>query len=319
AEVQEDTNIQIRTSDDTELVIEEEEPTKVVEDQGSGESEKETNEEERQQIAKDAEIAKQLQEDIHGASQEQEKLIVVAEADPTKDKVYEFVPMDSELEILRLKRKDEQVKKECSKKEGSRKKSLARKRAGEKLSKEGDKRQKTEYEKEKDELRLSLKITPNDDSEVYYEPLSRKYPIISWEYLLLGRIDDQDKEVYKLTRSDGSSSYHEDIQAFVRRLDRQDLNDLYSLVQERFQTTSLEGHDLILWGDLKMIFDPDESNEIWMNQQDWKLMKWKLHENCEVHTLFMWNTPMEINMLVKKRVPSDQGNFEEDVDVAVKS
>ncbi|GKG40202.1 hypothetical protein Tco_0466979, partial [Tanacetum coccineum] len=37
AEVQEDTNIQIRTSDDTELVIEEEEPTKVVEDQGSGE------------------------------------------------------------------------------------------------------------------------------------------------------------------------------------------------------------------------------------------------------------------------------------------
>ncbi|GJY04054.1 hypothetical protein Tco_0369994 [Tanacetum coccineum] len=73
--------------------------------------------------------------------------------------------------------------------------------------------------------------------------------------------------------------------------------------EERFQTTNLEGHELILWGDLKMIFDPDESNEIWMNQQDWKLMKWKLHKNCRVHSLFMWSTPMKINMLVEKEYP----------------
>ncbi|GJR83220.1 hypothetical protein Tco_0154005 [Tanacetum coccineum] len=39
-----------------------------------------------------------------------------------------------------------------------------------------------EYEKEKEELRLSLKIIPNDDSEVDYEPLSRKFPIVNWEY-----------------------------------------------------------------------------------------------------------------------------------------
>ncbi|GJT13734.1 hypothetical protein Tco_0860776 [Tanacetum coccineum] len=39
-----------------------------------------------------------------------------------------------------------------------------------------------EYEKEKEELRLSLKIIPNDDSEVDYEPLSRKFPIMNWEY-----------------------------------------------------------------------------------------------------------------------------------------
>ncbi|GKB54987.1 hypothetical protein Tco_0905740 [Tanacetum coccineum] len=35
-----------------------------------------------------------------------------------------------------------------------------------------------EYEKEKEELRLSLKIISNDDSEVNYEPLSIKFPII---------------------------------------------------------------------------------------------------------------------------------------------
>ncbi|GJV25480.1 hypothetical protein Tco_1378175 [Tanacetum coccineum] len=79
---------------------------------------------------------------------------------------------------------------------------------------------------------------------------------------LLGKIGAKGIEVYKLTKANGSSNFHGDIQAFLRRLDRQDLNDLYSLVQERFQDHSLEGHDLLLWGDLKMIFDPDESNEL---------------------------------------------------------
>ncbi|GKC71807.1 hypothetical protein Tco_1117690 [Tanacetum coccineum] len=79
--------------------------------------------------------------------------------------------------------------------------------------------------------------------------------------------------------------------------------DELRLVQERFQGHPLEGHDLLLWGDLKMLFDPDEKDELWMNQLDWKLLKWKLHENCGVHTLFMDGTPMEINMLVEKKYP----------------
>ncbi|GJV25811.1 hypothetical protein Tco_1378506 [Tanacetum coccineum] len=161
----------------------------------------------------------------------------------------------------------------------------------------------TEYEKEKEELRLSLKIISGDDSEVNYEPLSRRFPIMNWEYKLLGNVDAKDMYVYKLTRADGSSSYHGDMQAFLRRLDRQDLNDLYRLVQERFQDHPLEGHDLLLWGDLRMLFDPDEKDELWMNQLDWKLLKWKLYESCGVHTLFMDGTPMEINMLVEKKYP----------------
>ncbi|GKD99009.1 hypothetical protein Tco_1382906, partial [Tanacetum coccineum] len=59
----------------------------------------------------------------------------------------------------------------------------------------------------------------------------------------------------------------------------------------------------LLWGDLRMIFDPDEKDELWMNQLDWQLLKLKLHENYGVHTLFMDGTPMEINMLVEKKYP----------------
>ncbi|GKB45698.1 hypothetical protein Tco_0896451 [Tanacetum coccineum] len=120
-----------------------------------------------------------------------------------------------------------------------------------------------EYKKEKEELRLSLKIISNDDSEVDYEPLSRKFPIVNWEYQLLGKMKAKDM----------------------------------------FQDHPLKGHDLLLWGDLRMIFDLDEKDALWMNQLDWKLLRWKLYESCGVHTLFMDGTPMEINMLVEKKYP----------------
>ncbi|GKA51194.1 hypothetical protein Tco_0744390 [Tanacetum coccineum] len=123
-----------------------------------------------------------------------------------------------------------------------------------------------EYKKEKEELRLSLKIISNDDSEVDYEPLSRKFPITNWEYQLLGKIEVKDM-----------------------------------LVQEMFQDHPLEGYDLLLWGDLRMIFDPDEKDAQWMDQLGWKLLRWKLYESCGVHTLFVDGTPMEINMLLEKK------------------
>ncbi|GKC70188.1 hypothetical protein Tco_1116071 [Tanacetum coccineum] len=91
--------------------------------------------------------------------------------------------------------------------------------------------------------------------------------IVSWEYILLGMTEAKDSEVCKITRKDGSSSFHGDFQALLRRLDRQDLRQLYNLVQERFKDNLLEGHDLDLWGDLRMLFDPNEEDDIWLNQQ----------------------------------------------------
>ncbi|GJT85184.1 hypothetical protein Tco_1066901 [Tanacetum coccineum] len=76
-----------------------------------------------------------------------------------------------------------------------------------------------EYEKEKEELRLNLKIIFGDDSEVNYEPLSRRFLIVNLEYKLLGSVDTKGMYVYKLTRADESSSYHRDMQAFLRRLE----------------------------------------------------------------------------------------------------
>ncbi|GKB73937.1 hypothetical protein Tco_0935349, partial [Tanacetum coccineum] len=137
--------------------------------------------------------------------------------------------------------------------------------------------------------------------------------------LVLILLEAKDSEVCKITRADGSSSFHGDIQALLRRLDRQDLSQLYSLVQERFKDHPLEGHDLDLWGDLRMIFDPNEEDDIWLNQQYWELLRWKLHEYSGVHSLFLDGTSIQINMLVEKKYPLKKAILEKMINLKIEA
>ncbi|GJU75664.1 hypothetical protein Tco_1272734 [Tanacetum coccineum] len=99
-------------------------------------------------------------------------------------------------------------------------------------------------------------------------------------------------------------TFHGDFQRLFKKTDRtKELFQLYSLVQERYKHRSIEGHDLDLWGDLKMMFDPNEEDDIWLNQHYWELLRWKLHEYSGVHSLFLDGTSIQINMLVDKKYP----------------
>ncbi|GJZ27618.1 hypothetical protein Tco_0572265 [Tanacetum coccineum] len=46
-----------------------------------------------------------------------------------------------------------------------------------------------------------------------------------------------------------------------------------------------------------------ERNEVWRNQQDWTLISWRLYENCGIHTLLLDDTLISFHMLVEKRYP----------------
>ncbi|GKC45048.1 ribonuclease H-like domain-containing protein, partial [Tanacetum coccineum] len=164
-------------------------------------------------------------------------------------------------------------------------KTLTRRRARDKQVEDSSKRQKKEKE--------------SDDFEQEKEDL-RIYPIVNLEYQLHGRMEMKDMEAYKLTRADRIVSFHGGTESLFRRLDRDDLKVLYKLVQERFKDHSLKEKELILWGDLGMMFDPDE---IWKNQESWKVLRWRLYENSGVHSVFLIDTPIEINMLVEKKYP----------------
>ncbi|GKC36913.1 hypothetical protein Tco_1049297 [Tanacetum coccineum] len=55
------------------------------------------------------------------------------------------------------------------------------------------------------------------------------------------------------------------------------LETLYKLVKAKYESTRpVEDLDLILWGDLKTMFEPHVEDKVWRNQQDYKVLSWKV-------------------------------------------
>ncbi|GJW20908.1 hypothetical protein Tco_0031530 [Tanacetum coccineum] len=186
---------------------------------------------------------------------------------------------------------------------GIRRKTLARRRASDKQGQDSSKRQKkkketADYEEEKDELRMWLTVVPDEEEFVDPEILHTKFPIVDWESQSLYSM-----HVYKIIRADGNTSYHKTFESMLKSFDRHDLEVLHRLVMERFQDNTPEGYNLMLWGDLKILVDPKQDDDIWKNQNQWKIISWKLYETCGVHTLMVDGTLMTIHMFVEKKYP----------------
>ncbi|GJX36897.1 hypothetical protein Tco_0248454 [Tanacetum coccineum] len=88
----------------------------------------------------------------------------------------------------------------------------------------------------------------------------------------------------------------------VSRFDRLDFIELHSLVMQRFSTTTSEGIDLVLWGDLRIIFEETADDDIWKNQEKWIIKSWTFYENCKVHILAL-EDGTKIHMLAERRYP----------------
>ncbi|GKC18573.1 hypothetical protein Tco_1020723, partial [Tanacetum coccineum] len=140
-----------------------------------------------------------------------------------------------------------------------------KKRAGTKLIQEIIKKQKVEDDKETTELKQLMKIIPDEDEVA---------------------IDAIPLAVNQMLKSFG----------------REDLEDLYKLVKVKYESTRpVEYMDLLLWGDLKTMFKPHVEDKVWRNQQEYKVLNWKLYESCGVHSLTMQH--VQIYMLVEKKYP----------------
>ncbi|GKF31040.1 hypothetical protein Tco_0100838 [Tanacetum coccineum] len=88
----------------------------------------------------------------------------------------------------------------------------------------------------------------------------------------------------------------------LKSFSKEDLEDLYKLVKAKYGSTRpVEELDLFLWGDLKTMFDPHVKDQIWKNQQNYKVLDWKLYDSCRVHSLRMQH--VYIHILVGKRYP----------------
>ncbi|GJZ66864.1 hypothetical protein Tco_0630104 [Tanacetum coccineum] len=238
-------------------------------------------------------------------------------------RVNTFIPMDSE--VVKSKKETEESSKgtedelesDKSKKaesseekaKGSRKKILGKKRAGKEQQQESSKRQRMEDDKETDEheevevddeaeLKKHLVIVKDDDIAIDAIPLATKPPVIV-EYKIIkeGIIGH-----YQLIRADGSSKRYSSMIRMLQGIDREDLETLWKLVKTKHgDTRPKDEHERVLWGDLKVMFEPDIKSDVWRNLQGYKVTIWKLFDSCGVHFVRFGN--VHIFMLVEKRYP----------------
>ncbi|GKA88730.1 hypothetical protein Tco_0810494 [Tanacetum coccineum] len=273
--------------------------------------------EERKRIARDAEIAKQLQEEYDKARQEQEVVAkdnqarVINWSDPAvlryhalQNRPYSIAEVRKNM-CMYLKNqggfKMSHFKGMSSKKKQSRKKSLARKRAGEKQGEESTKRQKIEDDIEKGELKAYLDLVPREEFAMEIESLATKYPIVDWKTHVL----TENFMYYQIIRADRGSKNYKIFSEMLDDFKRQDVMDLYRLVEERYVTSRPEGYDLMLWGDLKILFQSDEEDEVWRHQHEYNLISWRLFDSCGIHILLMDNG-ISIHMMIDKKYPLTQ-------------
>ncbi|GJZ04726.1 hypothetical protein Tco_0538001 [Tanacetum coccineum] len=138
------------------------------------------------------------------------------------------------------------------------------KRAGDKLEFDESKKQKADENEEviednEAELKKHLVIVKDDDIAIDAIPLATKPPVIG--------------------------------------IDREDLETLWKLVKTKHGDTRPEDeHERVLWGDLKVMFEPDIKSDVWRNLQGYKVTIWKLFDSCGVH--FVRN--LKIHMMNNK-------------------
>ncbi|GJY99551.1 hypothetical protein Tco_0516981 [Tanacetum coccineum] len=142
--------------------------------------------------------------------------------------------------------KDEDKDEESTRKRklGTRKKMKSRKRRYIQHTSEDD------SDKENDELRLCLKIAQDEEKEF-----------------------DESKEgeinLNVVTRSNGQQRYFSVLTTVLSIFDREDLNAVFQLVMDKYHDEMPEGFERVLWGDLKVLFKPDEQDEFWSSQHEY--------------------------------------------------
>ncbi|GKF42016.1 hypothetical protein Tco_0125358 [Tanacetum coccineum] len=109
-----------------------------------------------------------------------------------------------------------------------------------------------------------------DEEEVAIDavPLATKSPsIVDWKIHKEGK-----KSYYKIVRADGKSQMYKVFSQMLKSFTSEDLEDLYKLVNAIYGSTRpVEDLDLVLWNDLKTMFEPHVEDEIWKLQQRYKV------------------------------------------------
>ncbi|GJY57417.1 hypothetical protein Tco_0456532 [Tanacetum coccineum] len=71
-------------------------------------------------------------------------------------------------------------------------------------------------------------------------------------------------------------------------------------------------------GSSRIMFESKEDDELWKNQEEWKLQSWIFYDNCKVYVLRL-KDGIEINMLAERRYPLTKNTLERMMDLRLTS
>ncbi|GJR81485.1 hypothetical protein Tco_0152270 [Tanacetum coccineum] len=110
-------------------------------------------------------------------------------------------------------------------------------------------------DQEEAEMKKHMEIVV-DEEEIVVDaiPLATKPPIIvDWKI-----IKEEKMGYFQLIRADGSSRRYSSMIKMLQNIDREDLETLWKLVKAKHgNTRPEEAYERVLWGDLKVMFEPD--------------------------------------------------------------
>ncbi|GJR71110.1 putative ribonuclease H-like domain-containing protein [Tanacetum coccineum] len=107
---------------------------------------------------------------------------------------------------------------------------------------------------------------------------------------------------FQLIRANGSLKRYSSMIKMLQNIDREDMETLWKLVKAKHgNTRSEKAYERVLWGDLKVMFEPDIESKVWRNLQGYNVTVWKLFSSSGVHFVRFQN--LHIFMLVEKKYP----------------
>ncbi|GJT20253.1 hypothetical protein Tco_0890190 [Tanacetum coccineum] len=145
-------------------------------------------------------------------------------------------------------------------------------------------------------------IVPEQGMNV--EALQTKYPIIDWEIYTEGT-----KKYCKIIRVGNHTEVHHFFDDMLKAFDKDDLEMLWSLVKEKFNSTEpTDDKEREIWVELKRLFEPGTYDELWKLQKKIHDLTWRLYDSCGVHHVYT-KDGIDIYMLVEKEYPLSRGTL----------
>ncbi|GJS61305.1 hypothetical protein Tco_0656089 [Tanacetum coccineum] len=158
----------------------------------------------------------------------------------------------------------------------------------------------SEEVEEDDEVKLKKLLVIKNDEDIAIDaiPLATKLPVII-EY----KLHKEGMLVhYELIRADGSSKRYSSMIRMLQGIDREDLEALWRIVKAKYGDTRPEDEfERVLYGDLRVMFEPDIKSDVWRMLQGYRVTTWKLIDSSGVHFVRFDN--LHIFMLVERRYP----------------